>query len=413
MQHGRTKHRFIALLFIICYLLFAITACPQDGNGDPGFLAVDSLPNITLYRGQFRVFTAMRGAQILTDAAWTVRGTSAELNAATGIDANGLLFIAYGELNTLLEVQVDDPQGESLTINVQVPPANAQIYLPEASIFPWQGRFTIAPGTGTSLAADFFSEPGLPIAWEWTALGDPPGISIESGWLELSPDLPTGNSFMIRALDPNNADRFGYATLTIGEPLVTGVRLAGDTLIRGEENTLFAQRDMTGPSSSLPEWTWAIESPVHANTRLIDGQPALFVADNETAETIRVRVTLAGTGFFDEQELAVEVPTGSGNLISIDPAGPITAARGTAVLLTAIVEPDVAYDSIEWIVQAGGWWGFPHENTVFSPADPFSVYLNIAADETQQTLIVTASLLGGPVFGIFAPYAEVTINLSP
>ncbi|MCL2043544.1 MAG: hypothetical protein FWG89_05330 [Treponema sp.] len=406
------------ILVAVCYLLFANTACPVSEGGYP--LMVNSPANVYMHRGQFRLFTITREGKAITDAVWSVSGASTP-SSYTRID-NGFLFIAYDEYLSVLDVRAD-LQGQFVRITVHVLPSSAEIQIPGGDdIYP-QGHYDLTPGTGTRISAE--SHGGFSLDWTWSVVGDPPGIVIywdSSSWswqLGLSANVQAGTSFIIRAEDADDSDIFAYATITAREPEITGVKIelnTGNSLIKGKENYFSAFREVSGPVPGWPSWEWDIVSPgsadLHPDTGFVIDflvGEYLFIHEDETASTITVRATLFGTDLMEELTLSVTSP-----LITISSPGTLEVAKGSSISLTADIAAGVTYDSVDWMVQAGGWWGFPHEDTDIIPtSDPLTVELYVSPAEEQDVLIVQAYLYGVPGYDIFAPYAEVEVIILP
>ena len=117
---------------------------------------------------------------------------------------------------------------------------------------------------------------------------------------------------MIR-MDDDHSDAFAYATVTVREPVITGVRITSSFFFRGTNNALSVVRDTTGPLSTVPVWEFSIVSPGlterHPETEVVYntilGRWDLNIHQNEDAERITVRVTLKDTDWFGEFDLTI------------------------------------------------------------------------------------------------------------
>ena len=398
---NKTKLKSVtrSLVFIGIAAL-ALTACQVAANG---YLTIDSPANIEMHRGQFRVFSATRDGSPAANAEWTISGALFPVNEFTTV-VDGFLFIAYGELNDVLELEVVSGR-ESLTINVNVLDTGAYVNLPEALIFPWPGRFDIAAGTMTSLNAEYF---GGWIDWKWEIAGEPhAGIGIVGSQLVVFGGTPEVTA-MVRAFDPDNPGKTAYATFTVREPEITGVIVEGQYAYRGEENFFFANIARSGPvvSAEWPIWEWSIspdcQEDLHAETGFRDGQwgdRVLFIHEDEAAETITIRAKDFATGRYGDRQVLIQdklVP-----LVTLSPSGFINVDRGSSTRLTAEIADGIVFGYIMWNLWA---WGFPtiHPDTRLVPVDgqPLSRDLYVSASEIRGNFDVSVQIGGAQLLDV-------------
>ena len=391
--------RLIAVIAAVFFVWFLFTAC-QTAETD-SFLVIDSYASIEMHRGQFRVFSATIDGRPAANAEWTIRGVLPVNEFTTVVD--GLLFIAYGELNNALELEVVSGR-ESLAINVNIPDTNTHVQLPEAFIFPWPGRFDIAADTMTQLSAEYS---GGWISWKWEIAGEPhAGIGVVGNQLVVFPGTPEVTA-MVRAFDPDNPGNTAYATFTVREPEITGVVVQGNTVYRGEENFFFANIARSGPAASAewPIWEWRVVTPrpdLHEDTGFREGQwgdLVLFIHEDETAETITVRATDFATGRYGDLQVSIE--TKGAPLITLSPSGFINVARGETIRLTATVAEGVEFDEVLWNLWA---WGFPttHPDTrlVLVDGQPLSRDLYVSASEIRSSFEVAVQISGAKLLDV-------------
>ena len=189
-----------------------------------------------------------------------------------------------------------------------------------------------------------------------------------------------------------------FRSRTEDAPIVTGVSIspAGATVEMGGTVQFAAAVSGTGDFSQ--EVTWSVSGGVSAGTS-ISANGLLTVAADETAESLTVMATASGDSSKSASATVTVTPPAAVTGVSVSPAG-ATVEAGKTVQFSATVNGTGGFSQeVTWSVSGGVSAG-----TSIS-ADGL---LTVAADETAESLTVTAAASGDS-----SKSASATVTVTP